>query len=301
MSDSDTVKSLIKEAEIYRKQGLLKQAASKYRELQEFARKNQRLSQDPKFVAALEEKIRKVEGELREVEAAPDRPELSGKMQDLIARLFAFSGSKDMAAVEAAVALAKFGQYERAVAEFQRLIREGVLPRVAATNLLSCHLTLGSPEAGIAQFAQWVSGKELPSADLEYLRGYLKSALDRKGIQTDLPRLEEAPAAEGPEEEKEDEGIAISSVRLTLPAGPRKGEVVEYDVTFQSGNSVSILIPSAQREVADAFKAGSRVEDVQCYSAMGVFNGRGTVTAKSTISSGPKRGDFTLDLTIDSG
>lgn len=301
MSDSERVKSLIKEAEIYRKQGLLKQATAKYRELYEFVQKNERLSQDRKFVAALEDKIRKVEEELKDVEAATDRPELSGKMQDLISKLFSFSGSKDTAAVEAAVALAKFGQYERAVAELQRLIREGILPRVAATNLLSCHLTLGSPEAGIAQFSRWVSGRELPRGDLEYLRGYLKSALEKKGIRADLPALEEAPPAESPEEEKEDEVIAISSVCLTLPAGPRKGETAEFDVTFQSGNAVSIIIPAGQREVADAFKAGSKMQDIQCYSGMGVFNGHGTVTAKSTISSGPKRGDFTLDLTIDSG
>lgn len=300
MSDSERVKSLIKEAELYRKQGLLKQSTAKYKELYEFVKKNDRLSQDRKFVAALEDKLRKVEGELQEVESATDRPELSGKMQDLISKLFSFSGSKDTAAVEAAVALAKFGQYERAVAELQRLIREGILPRVAATNLLSCHLTLGSPEAAIAQLRQWVSAKELPRPDLEYLRGYLKSALDKKGVQADLPTVE-APSAEVPEEEKEDEVIAISSVRLTLPAGPRKGEALEFDVTFQSGNGVSIIISSGQREVADAFKAGSRLEDIQCYSAMGVFNGHGTVSAKSLISSGPKKGDFTLDLTIDSG
>jgi len=95
--------------------------------------------------------------------------------------------------------------------------------------------------------------------------------------------------------------IAISSVCLTLPAGPRKGEVAEFDVTFQSGNAISIIIPGGHREVADSFEPGSRLQDIQCYSAMGVFNGHGTVTARSSISSGPKRGDFTLDLTIDSG
>ena len=64
---------------------------------------------EPRRIArkSLEDKIRKVEGELNDVESATDRPELSGKMQDLIARLFSFSGSKDTAAVEALLASKK--------------------------------------------------------------------------------------------------------------------------------------------------------------------------------------------------
>lgn len=301
MSDSERLKSLIKEAEVYRKQGLLKQSLSKYAELSEFVRNHESFSKDQKLLTALQDKIRRVEVHLAEVESATDRPELPDKVQALISRLFSFSGNQEMAAVEGAVALAKFGQYERAVAEFERLIGEGILPRLSGTNLLSCHLTLGSPEAAIAQYEQWVSVRSLPGSDLQYLRGYLQSALAKKGIQAQLSAPEEpsAGSAAQVEDDKGEDFISISSVCITIPAGPKKGQVVEFDVTFQSGNALSIIIPAGSREVADACQAGHRLEDIQCYSIMGVFNGSGTVTGKSTISSGPKRGDFTLDITID--
>jgi len=301
MSDSEQIKSAIKEAELYRKQGLLKQARAKYSELQDFVASRELFSRDQKFMEALKSKIQRVEDELREVEEAPDVHEVPQGVQDLIGRLFSFSQNKDMAAVEGAVALAKFGQIDRAVAEFQRLIKEGILPRLAATNLLSCHLTHGSPESAVSQFQQWVSLQALPWEDMEYLRGYLQSALEKKGIAVALPALPKKSAPEKIEaRDKEEEAIEISTLSFTVPAGPKKGQVVEWDVTFQSGNAVSIIIPVKDREVADAFKAGLRLGDLQCYSVMGIFKGAGTVRSKTVISSGPKKGDFTVDITIDS-
>ena len=38
--------------------------------------------------------------------------------------------------------------------------------------------------------------------------------------------------------------------------------------------------------------------NIQCFSSMGVFNGNGIVSGKSLISSGPKKGDFAVDITI---
>ncbi|MBN1103101.1 MAG: hypothetical protein JXL84_06785 [Deltaproteobacteria bacterium] len=301
MSDSQKVKALIKEAEIYRKQGLVRQSRDKYSDLLRFVEGNERLSSDQKFMDALRKKLDRVEKDLEDIESAPDVKEVSGEVQELISRLFTFSQNKDAAAVEGAVALAKFGQYDRAVAEFQRLIMQGILPRAAATNLLSCHLTLGTPEAAVSQFEQWVSVKALSRPDLEYLRGYLQGALQKKGLSIELSALPpETPSEKAETEVKEEDVIEISSVCVTVPAGPRKGKTVELDVTFQSGNAVSIIIPAGEREMADGFKEGMRLPDLQCYSVMGVFNGTGTVKGKSVISSGPKRGDFTLDIVIDS-
>jgi hypothetical protein len=85
-----------------------------------------------------------------------------------------------------------------------------------------------------------------------------------------------------------------------LTNGPRKGEIVEFEVTFQLGNKISTIIPAQQEDLADAFKPGLRLSEIQCFSSLAVFNGRGIVSGLKRITSGPRRGDYSLDITIDS-
>ena len=302
MSEKEHLKALVKEAEIYRKQGLLDQAGTKYREILAFVEGHDRFSKDKKLLDAVNQKIRTVEDALSEVDAAEQKPQLSDDMQYLIRKLFAFSRSKEQAEIEGAIALAKFGQYEKAVVEFQRLIQEGIMPVQAAMNLIRCHMTLSAPDEAVKQFRIWVSRDIFSRGDLKYLRKFLEGALNRRGIQADLPRIEEPVQAKKKptkrEEEEEAEILALSSVNIPLPAGPRKGESVEFEVTFQSGNAISIILSSKQKDLKEVFEQGTELTDIQCFSSMGVFNGNGTVSGKSLISSGPKRGDFAVDITI---
>jgi len=228
-------------------------------------------------------------------------------VQKLILRLFAFSKNKDMAAIEGAVALAKFGQYNKAMDEFKRLMKEGTLPLVAAKNILRCHRNLSSIDGAITEFEQWVSERALSPDQLMNLRAFLLEVLDKEGVQADLPQI----AVAAPEEVKqpktpkapvnEEDIIDINLVSMKLSEGPRKGEVVEFDVTFQAGNTVSFTVPSYDEDLLKALKPGKRLTQMQCYSMLAVFNGSGVVSGKTRITSGPKRGDYTLDVTIDGG
>jgi hypothetical protein len=47
-------------------------------------------------------------------------------------------------------------------------------------------------------------------------------------------------------------------------------------------------------------KEGDVLKDLQFFSPIAMFNGSGTVSAKSQIKSGPKQGDFCLDIKITS-
>jgi tetratricopeptide (TPR) repeat protein len=299
MSDKERIKSLIKEAEIYRKQGLLEESKEKYEEILKFIQNHERYSKDKKLIDAVKSKIRTVEGILDEIDQVTETPELSQEVQDLISRLFTFSKDKDTAAIEGAVALAKFGQYEKALVEFQRLIEEGKMPLLLAKNILMCHMALSSQDAAIAQFKQWVSRDAFSRRELKYIRTFLENALVRQGIKADLPQVEEAPAEEGKPEEKEEDIIDISSVRVQLANGPRKGEMVEFEVTFQLGNKISTIIPAQQKDLADAFNSGLRLSGMQCLSPLAMFNSRGIVSGLKIITSGPRRGDYALDITID--
>ncbi|HUT85078.1 MAG TPA: hypothetical protein VMX95_10545 [Thermodesulfobacteriota bacterium] len=299
MSDKEHVWSFIREAEIYRKQGLLEESREKYEEILKFFQNHESYSKDKKLIDAVKSKIRTVDETLDEIDQAPETPELSQEVGDLISRLFSFSKDKDMAAMEGAVALAKFGQYEKALVELQRLIKEGIMPVLAAKNILRCHVTISSPDAAIAQFKEWVCQVEFPRRELRYIRAFLENALIKHGIKADLPQVDEVPAEGGKPEEKEEDIIDISSFTVQLANGPRKGEMVELEVTFQTGNKVSTIIPAQQKHLTDAFKPGLRLSVIQCFSPLAVFNGRGIVSRLNRITSGPRRGDYSLDITID--
>ena len=300
MSEKERIKSLIKEAALYQKQGLFEEAREKYEEILACIQNDEKYVKDKKLIGAIQDKIQIINKDLAEIDQSIETPTLSKEEQELISRLFSSSKDKDMAAIEGAVALAKFGQYRKALEEFQRLIEEGKMPVVAAKNSLMCHMAVSSPDAAIEQFTQWVSQKTFSRGDLKYIRTFLENTLEKQDIKVDLPMVEETPAEEGEPEGKEGEILDISSVSVQLPNGLRKGEMVEFEVTFQLGNKISIIISSKQKDLANAFKAGIQLSDMKCFSPLAIFNARGTVSGFKIITSGPRRGDHALDITINS-
>jgi len=151
----------------------------------------------------------------------------------------------------------------------------------------------------ISQFEQWLSRDVFSRSELKYIRTFLENLLVKQGIKLDLPLVDEAPDGEGETEEGEVDIIDISSVNIQLANGPRKGETVEFEVTFQFGNKISTIIPARQKDLADAFKTGLRLSQMQCFSPIAIFNARAIVSGLRIITSGPKRGDYALDITIE--
>jgi hypothetical protein len=298
MSDQDHIKSLVKEAEIYRGQGLFVASREKYLHVLQFIKKNKQLCRDKKLVNVVKQKIVNLEKDVAGLHQEAAVPELSQEVQGLIKKLFSFSKDEGAAAMEGAVALAKFGQYEAALAEFHRLLKEGTFPLMAAKNILRCHLALSSPSAVIDQFGQWVSGSLLSKEQLKQTRAFLANVLERRGIKTKLPEIVGASSVTDRSSEPE-EVLDISSVRVQLGHGPDKGSVVEFDVSFQSGNIISVIVSAKHKDLADTFSLGIRLPDIQFYSPIAIFRGSGTVSGKTKIKSGPKRGDYMLDIKID--
>lgn len=301
MSNQEYIKSLIKEAELYRTQGLLGQSKDTFMKVLRFIKKDQQFCNHKKLTRTVVDKITAIEKDLTAIHEETVAPELSNDVQDLVKNLFSFSKNKDAAEVEGAVALAKFGQYEAALTEFHRLLKEGKVPLVAAKNIIRCHLALSSPNEAIDQFEQWVvSGDLLSKGQLNNIRAFLESVLEKKGIKAKLPVVE-APSETGETEEKEGDVLDISSVGVSLRSGSRKGSMAEFDVTFQSGNVISIVISSKERELVDSLELGIKLADMQFYSPIAIFRGCGIVSRKTNIKSGPKKGDYMLDIIVESG
>ena len=305
MSDKEYVKSLIKEAELYRKQGLLAQSKGTFEKVLSFARKSKSLSGRDDLIKAVDKKIHGIENGLKELTVDSDMPELSTKEQGLIRNLFSFSKNKNTAAMESALALAKFGQYESALAEFNKLLNSGIMPLASAKNILRCHLALSSPSEAIDQYERWINNQTLGAKSLEKVRSFLAVMLDRKGVKVSLPSVNDRKKKEestlSTESKNESEVLDISSVGVRIKSGSEKGKRIEFDVTFQSGNIISIVLSSKEKSLLDVFKIGIVLPDMQFYSPIAIFRGKGIISGKTEIKSGPKKGDYMLDIRVESG
>ncbi len=299
MSIKKRIQGLVKEAETYRSMSLLKQSKGKYMELLDLVQNDPSTSKNKSLVDDIKNRIQAIDNEISEIDQATETPEISEDVQDLIRNLFSFSRNQATAAIEGAVALAKFGQYNKAVKELERLVKDGPIPLQAAINLLRCHLSLASPDVAVKQYKQWAAREELGKGDLKYLRTFLENYFKKRGIEADLPKSEEESSEKAEMEGKSDDLIDLSSIGIQIEDGPHKGKTVEFDVSFQSGNTVSIIIPPNKKDLVDLFEKGERFSNIQCTSSIAIFSGSGTVSAKTNVTTGPKRGSYTIDITLD--
>lgn len=301
MGIKESIQRLLQEAELYKKQGLLDEARGRYTDAEKKVREHDRIQNKEKILTGIANKIRLLDSDAQKVIKGPSSPELSEKAQDLIKKLFSFSttDSKEESILEGAIALAKFGQFERALGEFNKLLDKESHRIVAAKNVLRCHIQLNSEDAAADQYEDWASAGNFPPGQLEKIRLFLVEILKSKGIQRELTSVSiKEEIVQGPQEEED--FIDISSIGIYFNAGPAKGKVVEYDVNFQSGNMLSLIISKNDAKTIEPIKEGDTLSDLQFLSPIAMFSGSGVVSAKSEIKSGPKQGDFCLDIKITS-
>ena len=311
MDIKQRLKSLLQEAEIYRSQGLISEAYEKYQAAENMVNSIKGLKNKASLLKAISDKIAALNYTREKVEQGPNSPELSKKAQDLIKNLFAFSENKDedSAALEGAVVLAKFGQFDRAIADLNALLSRESVKVEAAKNILRCHMATSATQEAVNLYNQWLSEDSFQPNQLEQVRVYLEDALTKKGVDVNLPSPVAAQddsqgsgqiAAASSESASDEEFLDITSIGITFESGPRKGKMVEFDVNFQSGNMLSLIISKQDQSLIEDLKAGMELRDIQFYSPIAIFNGSGVISSKTQIKSGPKQGDYCLDIRIKS-
>jgi tetratricopeptide (TPR) repeat protein len=300
MSVKSQIKLLLREAEIYRSQGLLVEAKGKYNLAIDLIGKIDQAKSKEELVQAISRKIKSLTISYHQMERAQEAPKMPPKVQDLVKNLFSFSHDKDedKAALEGAITLAKFGQYDRALEEFDQLTKRDSLRVVACKNILRCCFSVYSPEEAVQRYKKWLKDDLYSTEQLQKIRLFLEDLLDKKGLDIQLPAVPDGD--EGPVDENrvDEDLIDISSIGITFDSGPQKGQMVEMEVSFQSGNMISLIVSSRDRELIENLKVGFRLNNVQFFSPIAIFQGSGIVLAKTKINSGPKRGDYSLDIKI---
>lgn len=325
------IKTLLKEAELYHSQGLLYEAIAKYNDATELIQNNEQLKNKPNLLEGISKKINALKKDISKIELAPKKPEVSGNIQDLIKKMYAFTPDvdEDAKAIEGAVALAKFGQFKRAISDFNELLKKDSTRIDAAKNILRCHMALYSIDKAISQYEEWLLDDIFHPDQLDKIYMFFESLLKSEGVEQTLPKTKEqvdkdriAVSPEKnqvPDTEQKDAGLEkseaepeveveseagsedvldVNSIGISVDSGPQKGHVYEFKVRFQLGKVVSLLIPSRDKDVIENFKIGSEIHGVQYYSNVGLFKGSGLVSAVKEITIGPLRGDFCVDIEV---
>ncbi len=298
------IKSLLSEAELYRSQGLFLEAKDKYHAASAMIHKIDKIKNKARLLEVISAKIKSLEKKEEKVKTGPASPELSEKGQDLIKNLF---GENNL---QKAIALAKFGQFERAIVELTSLLKDDVYRLEAGKNIIRCKLAIGSVDDAVDQYNRWDSEELFTADQLSSIRKYLQSHLDQKGIEKPLPvpvgesvdnnAIPNSGGIEFSMPEPEAELLDINSIGITFTRGAQKGKMVEFDVNFQSGDMLSLIISKRDKGLIDDLKDGDKLEDIQFYSPIAMFKGAAVIANKTRIDSGPKQGDFCLDLKVTS-
>lgn len=63
---------------------------------------------------------------------------------------------------------------------------------------------------------------------------------------------------------------------------------------------ISLILSSKDKQLIESFSVGQKLNELHFYSPIAIFKSSGVVSAKTKISSGPKQGDFCLDIEIKS-
>lgn len=312
MSIKDRVKSLLKEADLYKSQRLLKESKSKYLEAIKLIQTYEQIPNRKNLIGAITKKIEALDAGIVKWDKSANTPEVSTKVQDLIQKLFTTEDAKDTGAVKtlkSAITLAKFGQYSRAIAEFNKLLSVDSVAVPAAKYSLKCMIESGSIDDAVNQYRQWEADNVLSTEKITIVKKFFQDILDKKGAGVNLDEsadiientVEEPGIIENDLMDNDDEDIIdITSIGIRFSHGPKQGEHVELDVSFQAGNVLSLIVSSKDSLLIDSLKVGVTLDDMDFYSPIAIFKGSGIVEANTKIESGPKRGDYSLDIKIHS-
>jgi tetratricopeptide (TPR) repeat protein len=299
MDTTKQIQSLFNEAKVYQSQSLFAEAREKYIETARLIRKSERLKNKNELITIISKRLRALENDVNGFERLGASPRMSVKEEDVVKETLFLSKDKktDSYALEVAAALLGFGQFEQAVKEFEKLLKRDTLRVAAAKNIIRCHIAVSSLKSALAEYQKWLYSDFFPSDQLEKIRFFIEAILKRKGIDKRLPRRE-AATADNATETKEETVLDIISVIITLDKGPQKGEGLALDVSSQTGNIISVIVSDMDQGFIDNLEVGSRLDNVQFFSPIAVLRGSGIVSGKTLISSGQKKGSYSIVIKV---
>jgi len=300
MNLGDKIKNYFKEAELYSEHGLLAEALERYRSVEGLVKSTRGIRNRDGILKKIAKKIESTSQKLQKLDGVQATQKVPEDAQSLMKEMYTFDDpeAKGSAALGGAVALARFGQYDEAIEELNRLLEYDKLRLEAAKNILWCWVQQSYSEYAVSLYQKWLKNKLFPPDELETIKSYFNELMDEAGVDHEIDDVESQQTIEPDSEVDDDEILDISAVKFILPRGPREGEKVELEISFQSGKYIQMMISRKEKELLDSINPGDLLKDIVFYSPVAIFYGEGFVSSKSAISAGPKKGDFSLEIKI---
>jgi tetratricopeptide (TPR) repeat protein len=301
MDVKERLKSLLETAKLYRSQGLLFEAKGKYEDALTLIQETGLIKDGQNLIDIISKKISGVKKDIEKIAKQPTLPEVSEKDQDVIKELFSDTTGKDKdaAALEGAVTLAKFGQFDRALKDFNELLKNDSVRMTAAKNVLRCHMARTSIEDAVVQFQKWQSTDIFTKNQLTAIRLFLE-VFRFDNFKENISLQLKNPAHVEKLEITDGEVPDICSMIITLVEGPLKGVTFILDVRFQIGNVITLFIEDHKEELIESFEVGNILDNLQFNSTIAIFKGKGIVAEKIRIDSGTRQGDYRIDIQVTS-
>ncbi|MBF0398178.1 MAG: hypothetical protein HQK78_15480, partial [Desulfobacterales bacterium] len=146
---------------------------------------NKDIKNKKELIDKILKKIALVDQKIKLIREKSSNPDISKENQDLIKKLFSFSkaGDKDVGELEGAIALAKFGLYEKAIDEFDKLLEKenNYVKIMAAQNIIRCFISVRDIDKAISKYNFWVEKKFLPIDEIKKIKKIIEIYLDKKG------------------------------------------------------------------------------------------------------------------------
>ena len=372
MTVAEDIKRLLKEAQLYQGQGLLNEAGKRLEKAVQLVAGCASLPNQQVILESIQKKLQTLEETTHKVERKTPITEISARDKELIKKLFSTSAADDQDTMhmEGAVALAKFGQFDRAIADFEDLLKDSPLRIVAAKHIMRCHMAIRTLHEPMAQLRVWENTGYFAREELDALETFLAktyglfpgteaaaapvmraasppkpeplpepepppeasseaplptdafdpyeddyvdvlgdftssggsrtpSQADQKEEALDVPQSSKARKPATYEEMERDVIEEYVDYVSTVGIPLSSGKTTDFPVNLQTGRTLNLIVPGAQQEVLARMKKGARLEKLTLGSPIGTNTGDCVVASVARIESGPKRGDYSIDLKIE--
>jgi hypothetical protein len=298
------IQSLLNEAAVYDAQGLYEESREKYVHIANTIKRHAHIIDKHKeLLNSVSNRLKRLKTKLQRLENEPIAYQMPNIVLEVMKRHFSSSQDKDQAALEGALALAEFRQYESALEELTKLLKNRSTRLEASKNIIRCHLAKGRASEAVNLYRHWRNSGLMGPDEMAELRLFFQNMSDSHELHLELPSAEvKNPGVKQdvrrPPRIKNRHVIDFSSISVRLPNGPRRQGLREFDIISQSGDVVNVLIPDHDKKTVEGLGKGTLLDPVQCFSTNAMFSGKATVVGNTQILSGDNAGHFSIDIKI---